>query len=129
MGGGRRPAELRRGTPWRLADTAARFTGALLAGGSSPPPLRGSLLARVRTLLTDTGTWRDLAWLAVQSVAGALGVMFLLGFWFGLIALAAPIWAGNSRAFTLAAIGVGLVVVGLVALPQDVAGFGPALRL
>jgi signal transduction histidine kinase len=48
-------------------------------------PLRGSLLARVRVLLTDTGTWRDLAWLAVASVAGLLGLVFLLvpvaGWW------------------------------------------------
>jgi signal transduction histidine kinase len=50
-------------------------------------PLRGSLLARVRILLTDTGTWRDLAWLAVQFVAGWLGLMFLMvpvaGWWAG----------------------------------------------
>jgi signal transduction histidine kinase len=48
-------------------------------------PLRGSLLARVRILLTDTATWRDLAWLAVATVAGALGLVFLLipvaGWW------------------------------------------------
>jgi signal transduction histidine kinase len=57
-------------------------------------PLHGSLLARVRTLLTDAGTWRDLAWLAVQSVAGGLGLIFLLGLGIGLMGMAMPlIWA------------------------------------
>jgi hypothetical protein len=151
MGGDRRPSELSRGTPWRLAGTAARFSGALLAGGAigavafwlllatllalvfSPVaglglpflavmiwlvrllawlerrrvrwvtgtpvaeayrPLHGSLLARVRILLADAGTWRDLAWLAVQSVAGGLGLMFLLVLGIGLMGMAMPlIWA------------------------------------
>jgi signal transduction histidine kinase len=151
MGGDRRPSELSRGTPWRLAGTAARFSGAVLAGGAigavafwlllaallalvfSPVaglglpflavmiwlvrplawlerrrvrwvtgtpvaeayrPLHGSLLARVRILLADAGTWRDLAWLAVQSVAGGLGLMFLLVLGIGLMGMAMPlIWA------------------------------------
>ena len=40
-------------------------------------PLRGSLTARVRTLLADVGTWRDLYWLLVQIVAGGVGLAFL----------------------------------------------------
>jgi signal transduction histidine kinase len=40
-------------------------------------PLRGSLTARVRTLLADAGTWRDLYWLLVQIVAGGVGLAFL----------------------------------------------------
>ena len=167
LGGDRGPAELGPGAAWRLADTVARFTGALLVGGAigvvalpalfaalctlvfSPVaglglpflavmtwlvrpltwlerhrvhwvtgtpvaeayrPLRGSLLARVRTLLTDTGTWRDLAWLAAQSVAGLLGLTFLLAFWFGLIAVTAPIWARHEHALRLVALGAGLVL-------------------
>jgi signal transduction histidine kinase len=151
MGGGRRLAELRRVTLWRLAGRAARFSGALLAGAAiggvacllllaalfalvfSPVaglglpflavmtwlvrpltwlerhrvrwvtgvpvaeayrPLHGSLLARVRTLLADAGTWRDLAWLAVQPVTGGLGLICLLGLGAGLMGVAMPfIWA------------------------------------
>ncbi len=74
-------------------------------------PLRGSLLAQVRTLLTDAGTWRDLAWLTVQSVAGSLGLLFLLGFWFGLIALTAPIWTADAHPFRQAVVGAGLVLI------------------
>jgi signal transduction histidine kinase len=40
-------------------------------------PLRGSLTARVRILLADVGTWRDLYWLLVQIVAGGVGLAFL----------------------------------------------------
>jgi Putative sensor len=40
-------------------------------------PQRGSLLSRVRTLLSDAGTWRDLAWLFVQILAGGVGLAFL----------------------------------------------------
>jgi signal transduction histidine kinase len=90
--------------------------------------LRGSLLARVRILLTDTGTWRDLTWLAAQAVAGTLGLMVLLALAVGLIAMAAPlIWAveppgvvwdflypitNMARAVAMVPLGAGLVVVG-----------------
>ncbi len=176
-GGGRRPAELGHGNARRLASTAVRFSGALLAGGliacaafallfaalatlvfspvaglglpflavmtwlvrplaslerhrvrlvTGTPvaeayrPLRGSLLARVRTLLTDAGTWRDLAWLAVQTVAGGLGLAFLMALVSGLVCLAAPlIWALHShhganplKALALVPLGAVLVVAG-----------------
>jgi signal transduction histidine kinase len=89
-------------------------------------PLRGSLLARVRTLLTDTGTWRDLAWLAVQIVAGALGLAFLAALAGGLVCLAAPlIWYlhPHSGAFplmmlALVPLGAVLVVVAWWACPR-----------
>src|ERR1022692_93556 len=76
---GRRSAELRRGTPWRLAGTAARFTGALLAGGGIAAAAAVALFAALCTLVFS------------------------------------PV-AGPRRGR-------------LVALRQDVAGFGPALRL
>jgi signal transduction histidine kinase len=183
--GGRGPAVPGCRTAWRLAGTAARFTGALLAGGvigglafgllfaalgtlvfspvaglglpflavmtwlvrplaglerhrvrwvTGTPvaeayrPLHGSLLARVRTMLTDAGTWRDVAWLPVQSVAGGLGLAFLLALGTGLICLVMPlIWvlqpAGNVldfiwpiwsiwRALAMVPLGVALVAVG-----------------
>jgi signal transduction histidine kinase len=40
-------------------------------------PLAGSLTSRIRTLLADVGTWRDLGWLLVQIVAGGVGLAFL----------------------------------------------------
>jgi signal transduction histidine kinase len=40
-------------------------------------PLHGSLTSRIRTLLSDVGTWRDLGWLLVQIVAGGAGLAFL----------------------------------------------------
>jgi signal transduction histidine kinase len=138
----------RRPSARHLADTARRFTGALLAGGliacaayvllflalgtlvfspvaglglpflavmtwfvrplaalerlrvrwvTGAPvaeayrPLRGSLLARVRTLLIDPGTWRDLAWLFAAIVAGALGLAALFALGLGLGFLVVPL--------------------------------------
>jgi signal transduction histidine kinase len=40
-------------------------------------PLRGSVTARVRTLLSDVSTWRDLGWLLGWILAGAVGLAFL----------------------------------------------------
>jgi signal transduction histidine kinase len=40
-------------------------------------PLRGSVTARVRTLLSDVGTWRDLGWLLGWILAGSVGLAFL----------------------------------------------------
>jgi signal transduction histidine kinase len=40
-------------------------------------PLRGSVPARVRTLLSDVSTWRDLGWLLGWILAGAVGLAFL----------------------------------------------------
>jgi signal transduction histidine kinase len=40
-------------------------------------PLRGSVPARVRTLLSDVGTWRDLGWLLGWILAGSVGLAFL----------------------------------------------------
>ena len=137
----------RRPSARHLASTAARFTGALLAGGliaaaayvllflalgtlvfspvaglglpflavmtwfvrplaslerlrvrwvTGAPvaeayrPLRGSLLAQVRTLLIDPGTWRDLAWLFAAIVAGGLGLAALFALVLGLGFLVVP---------------------------------------
>ena len=54
-------------------------------------PLRGSLLAQVRTLLIDPGTWRDLAWLFAAIVAGGLGLAALFVLVLGLGFLVAPL--------------------------------------
>jgi signal transduction histidine kinase len=54
-------------------------------------PLRGSLLTQVRTLLIDPGTWRDLAWLFVALVVGAVGLAVLFTPLFGLACIVAPV--------------------------------------
>lgn len=41
-------------------------------------PVRGSLLARVRTVMTDSATWHDLAWLGLQFLAGLLAFTCLM---------------------------------------------------
>jgi signal transduction histidine kinase len=54
-------------------------------------PLRGSLLAQVRTVLTDSATWRDLAWLPVQCLAGIVGLACLGLLPLGVLGLLAPL--------------------------------------
>ncbi len=87
-------------------------------------PLRGSLLAQVRTLLADAGTWRDMAWLFAAIVAGGLGLACLAAVVGGLICVVAPLWAlhhtaGNSsHVLALIPLGAVLVVVGWWACPR-----------
>ncbi len=86
-------------------------------------PLRESLLARVRTLLTDAGTWRDLAWLFVQIVAGVAGLAFLAAAVVGPIFVAAvPVQllrgAGDGKVLSLLPLGLLLAAVGWFACPR-----------
>jgi signal transduction histidine kinase len=80
-------------------------------------PLRGSLLARVRILLTDAGTWRDLAWLLAQIVAGIAGLAFLAALVVGPVFVVAVLvqslrGAGDGKVFALLPLGVFLAVAG-----------------
>jgi signal transduction histidine kinase len=83
-------------------------------------PLRGSLLAQVRTLLIDPGTWRDLAWLLTAIVAGALGLAFLAAMVLGPIFIVVPpIWylhglsqGAHAKALAFVPLGIVLTVVG-----------------
>ena len=83
-------------------------------------PLRGSLLAQVRTLLIDPGTWRDLAWLLAAIVAGGLGLAFLAALVLGpIFVVAPPIWwllsahpAGSHKALALVPLGIVLTLIG-----------------
>jgi signal transduction histidine kinase len=86
-------------------------------------PLRGSLLFRVRTLLTDAGTWRDLAWLFVQIVVGVAGLAFLAALIVGPVFVAAvPVQflrgAGNGKVLSLLPLGLLLAVVGWLVCPR-----------
>jgi signal transduction histidine kinase len=80
-------------------------------------PLRGSLLSRVRTLLMDAGTWRDLAWLAVQIVAGAVGLAFLAALVVGPIFVAVVVvqflrGSGDGKVLALLPLGLLLAAAG-----------------
>jgi signal transduction histidine kinase len=83
-------------------------------------PLRGSLLAQVRTLLIDPGTWRDLAWLLAAIVAGGLGLAFFAAQVLGPIFIVAPpIWflhalptGAHTKALALVPLGIVLTLVG-----------------
>jgi signal transduction histidine kinase len=86
-------------------------------------PLRESLLARVRTLLTDAGTWRDLAWLFVQIVAGVAGLAFLAAAVVGPVFVAAvPVQllrgAGDGKVLSLLPLGLLLAAVGWFVCPR-----------
>jgi signal transduction histidine kinase len=79
--------------------------------------LRGSLAARVRTLLSDVGTWRDLGWLFVQIVAGGVGLAFLAAAVVGPLFMAAvPVQflrgAGDGKVLDLLPLGAFFAAVG-----------------
>jgi signal transduction histidine kinase len=57
--------------------------------GRAYRPLQGSLLRQVRIVVTDSGTWRDLCWLAAQVVSAAAGLAALGGLITGLVLLIA----------------------------------------
>jgi signal transduction histidine kinase len=80
-------------------------------------PLRGSLASRVRTLLSDVGTWRDLGWLLVQIVAGGVGLAFLAAAVVGPLFMAAvPVQflrgAGDGKVLELLPLGAFFATVG-----------------
>jgi signal transduction histidine kinase len=80
-------------------------------------PLRGSMAARVRTLLSDVGTWRDLGWLFVQIVAGGVGLAFLAAAVVGpLFVAAVPVeflrGAGDGKVLDLLPLGAFFAAVG-----------------
>jgi signal transduction histidine kinase len=82
-------------------------------------PLRGSLTSRVRTLLSDVGTWRDLGWLLVQIMAGGVGLAFLAALVVGpLFVATVPVdylrGAGDGKVLQLLPLGAFFAAVGLV---------------
>ncbi|MEO8889495.1 MAG: sensor histidine kinase [Jatrophihabitantaceae bacterium] len=75
-----------------IADVHRRYAGTLLGRPIGSPylkPASGNLLIRLRSLLSDPATWRDFAWLAVNSTAGLVlsiaalveGVLDLIFWW------------------------------------------------
>jgi signal transduction histidine kinase len=88
-------------------------------------PLRGSLLTRVRALLADPGTWRDVAWLAVQVVTGGTGLAVLGAILAGpVLIVMTPFWVFYSHGsvgkgtLLLMPLGAFFIVAGRWALPR-----------
>jgi len=82
-------------------------------------PLRGSLTSRVRTLLSDVGTWRDLGWLLLQIVAGGVGLAFLAAAVVGPLFVAVVPFdflrgAGDGKVLDLLPLGAFFTAVGWV---------------
>ena len=75
-----------------IANVHRRYAGALIGREVGSPYLRptgGNLLLRLRGLLVDPATWRDLAWLAVNGTVGLVlcivgiveGILDLIFWW------------------------------------------------
>ena len=85
------------GVAWtirRLAGQQRRRVDAVLGRAVPSPyvPLPTGPLARARTLLADPATWRDLAWLPCQFVAGVAGLWLGFGLWLAALeCLCAPL--------------------------------------
>ena len=82
-------------------------------------PLRGSLTSRVRTLLADVGTWRDLGWLLVQIVAGGVGLAFVAAAVVGPLFMATVPFdflrgAGDGKVLDLLPLGAFFTAIGWV---------------
>jgi len=127
-----------------------RWCGVPIGSAYRPPPVGPSRLGyrhRMSWLLNDVATWRDLLWLAVNTVAGSVllivpvtlvvvgAVAFIipalssLGFLHGLRYLVPPpAFPGNSQV-VLFIIGVAFVAVGLGTAPLLLRGYAGLARL
>jgi signal transduction histidine kinase len=101
---------------------AERFRVGLVTGAGVAEayrPLRGSLRSRIRTLLSDVGTWRDLGWLFVQIVAGGVGLAFLAALVVGPLFMATVPFdylrgAGDGKVLELLPLGAFFAALGWV---------------
>jgi hypothetical protein len=78
-------ADLQRGLSGAVSDEPIR--------GTYRTPTESGLIARVKTTLTDPQTWRDIAWLVYDSIAGFASAVVGLVLWASVIAsLTLPAW-------------------------------------
>ena len=123
----------------RLAGLTRRLAGEwggvpIAESYQRPPADPGSLpyAARLRWLLTDRATWRDLRWVAVNAVAGwivaaasaALIAVGAIAFLVPVVSRAVPppAFPGNTKP-VLAIIGCAMVVTGVAAAPWLLRGY------
>ena len=123
----------------RLAGAQRRRAAAVLGSpvASSYLPLPAGVPARLRTVVRDPGTWRDLVWLPCQFVVGIAGLVLSVGLWLAAVeCVAAPAlravlpeptgfdpavleWTGRSGPLTWALVPVGFgLAVGAYRLPR-----------
>jgi signal transduction histidine kinase len=123
----------------RLASLTRRLTGEWcgvpIAEPHHPePPHQGRLgfIERLRWLLTDPATWRDLRWTAVNLVAWILAAAGAAIITLGLVLFIVPVvsrvvpppaFPGNTKP-TLALLGVVIMAAGALAAPWLLRGYG-----
>jgi signal transduction histidine kinase len=105
----------------------------------APPAARGSHVRRVRWMLADPATSRDVLWLAVNACGGwilavlpaglvAVGLVEFIGpTTRPLVAIPPPAFPGNT-AFVLLLLGAALIALGLASAPAMLAGYGTLAR-
>jgi signal transduction histidine kinase len=115
---------------------AGEWCGVPIAESYQPPPADPATLpytTRLRWLLSDTATWRDLRWVVVNAVVGwilaaasaALIVVGGVAFLVPVISRAVPppAFPGNTKP-VLALIGCAMVATGVAAAPWLLRGYG-----
>ena len=115
---------------------AGEWCGVPIAESYQPPPADPAQLsytARLRWLLTDAATWRDLRWVMVNALVGwilaaasaALIVVGGVAFLVPVVsrAIPPPAFPGNTKP-VLAVIGCAMVVTGVAAAPWLLRGYG-----
>ena len=115
---------------------AGEWCGVPIAESYQPPPADLATLpytARLRWLLSDAATWRDLRWVVVNAVVGwilaaasaALIVVGGVAFLVPVISRAVPppAFPGNTKP-VLAVIGCAMVATGVAAAPWLLRGYG-----
>jgi signal transduction histidine kinase len=115
---------------------AGEWCGVPIAESYQPPPADPATLpytARLRWLLSDTATWRDLRWVVVNAVVGwilaaasaALIVVGGVAFLVPVISRAVPppAFPGNTKP-VLAVIGCAMIATGVAAAPWLLRGYG-----
>jgi len=115
---------------------AGEWCGVPIAESYQPPPADPAQLpytARLRWLLTDAATWRDLRWVVVNVLVGwilaaasaALIVVGGVAFLVPVVsrAIPPPAFPGNTKP-VLAVIGCAMVVTGVAAAPWLLRGYG-----
>jgi signal transduction histidine kinase len=120
---------------------ASRWCGVRIVRPYRPAPPEPGIRPRLRWLVTDPATWRDLLWTVVNSVAGLLLVlvpvaMVLYGVGFALLpGLGVPAWnlpyAGVAavRGDGAVPLGLALIAAGLWVAPRLLPAYGSLARL